>query len=786
MRSAGRGASWARRGLWSTAAAAALSLALSVGSFVEAATPKTRVAVIVGNGAYERIEGLPNALRDADLVSDHLKTNGYQVLDGRDLTRPDFLDFMARVQTEIPHGSDVVFFFAGHGVQVASVNYLLPIDAEISSLVDLPLEAVTLNSLIEVIGARADVKVFFLDSCRNNPFVGMDAVASLDDTRSAIDVGFTFQSAPVNSVIAFSTAPGAVAFEGTGDNSPFTEALVRNSSEGVGIELPALLSRVRRDLYEVTGGLQVSWQSSSLISPFALIERPQSEPELTSVVAVSAPPPVAENIRIAGRYERSVDLGIDIKEAVGDAMLTLASAPSNGFVRVTGEDGETRTLYDGAEIAPEELASLVYAPRFSPQTVRGLARAPALDRVELTTSDNRLAVEIALELDACDRLAGSNLDPQGVVGNAGADNFQLAQQAVSALEACRAAVAAEPDNPRFKYQLSRALRANQLFEESDRYLTEALEAGYIRANNNVASAVSRARVLQDGTAAGGMPEEALAYLRRGHELGDPVSSYALGRQLLRYGATRAIQREGYEILLLSYEAGLTEALAELGFYYLSTDTDLKAPERGLAYLQEAAALGNTSGQHSLAIALAFDEYGVPQDPEQAETLFRQAIEAYHPVAPRNLGRLLFTSAASAEDYREILDLYDLSLTRGDPWGGILGADLVSRGVVPNLTDADLAWRAARAAVVRGDAGNTAQGQLDGIPEAALDTATQQVLKDMGYAISVDGDFGPRSRATLEDALAAYPVDADLSTPRGRLLTAARMAWKTGEVRPELF
>ena len=133
---------------------------------------------------------------------------------------------LQRILLEVDKDSEVVFYYAGHGVQIGGANYLIPVDATFRDAYDLPFEAVSLTTIVNVLGARARTQIVILDSCRSNPFAGALVLADITGTPSQPRDGFNVLTAPVNSLLAFSTSPGANAYDGTGANSPFTAALV--------------------------------------------------------------------------------------------------------------------------------------------------------------------------------------------------------------------------------------------------------------------------------------------------------------------------------------------------------------------------------------------------------------------------------------------------------------------------------------------------------------------------------------------------------------------------------
>jgi uncharacterized caspase-like protein len=225
-----------------------------------------RVALIIGNSAYKYAGELPNPKNDAADVSVIFKRLGFEVVDGIDLDKTAFdrkiRDFATALQ-----GAEVgVFFYAGHGLQVGGQNYLVPIDAELSSAAALDFEMVRLDLVHRTMEREAQTNIIFLDACRNNPLERNLRRAM--GTRSAeIGRGLAAVESGIGSLISFSTQPGNVAADGTGRNSPFASALVRHL-ETSNEDLSAILISVRNDVMRETNRSQVPWEHSALTGRF--------------------------------------------------------------------------------------------------------------------------------------------------------------------------------------------------------------------------------------------------------------------------------------------------------------------------------------------------------------------------------------------------------------------------------------------------------------------------------------------------------------------------------------
>ena len=221
-----------------------------------------RVALVVGNSAYEKISPLRNPVNDATLVANTLRRLGFDVLEKTDATQQDLKsairDFGRRLRTA---GSDAVglFYFAGHGVQSGEHNYLIPLGAPIEEEADLEFEAVPARWVLGRMEAAGNaLNLVILDACRNNPYKSSFRTGSR---------GLSRMEAPTGSLIAYSAGPGSVAVDGKGRNSPYALALV-DAIEVSGLKAEEVFKRVRNSVLKETGEIQTPWEESSLRGDF--------------------------------------------------------------------------------------------------------------------------------------------------------------------------------------------------------------------------------------------------------------------------------------------------------------------------------------------------------------------------------------------------------------------------------------------------------------------------------------------------------------------------------------
>jgi hypothetical protein len=239
-------------------------VAIGIAASSSMARADKRVAFVVGNGAYRNVATLPNPPADAGAMAATLRNVGFDVVEGVNLTRDamteKLLDFGQRAQ-----GADIaLFYYAGHGIAINGVNYLLPVDADIKSEMDVKLgAAINVDVSLDQTMADAKVKLVFLDACRDNPFTARIRSAS---TRSVnVQAGLAEMKSGEGTLIAFATGPGQTALDGdAGRNSPFTRALIAHISEP-GVEIQQAMTEVRAQVSEETKKAQLPWGHTNLI-----------------------------------------------------------------------------------------------------------------------------------------------------------------------------------------------------------------------------------------------------------------------------------------------------------------------------------------------------------------------------------------------------------------------------------------------------------------------------------------------------------------------------------------
>jgi uncharacterized caspase-like protein len=222
-----------------------------------------RIALVIGNSAYERVPALPNPVRDAAFVGATLKRTGFESVTVLTNLHKDALmsalhDFAARAET----ADWAVVYYAGHGMEVGGINYLVPTDARIAADRDIGFEAVPLEQVLNAAERARKLRLVILDACRDNPFAAQmkrtQTVASRSVTR-----GLAAVEPEAGTLVVYAAKDGETAIDGDGNNSPFAQAFVKNL-QTPGLEVRRLFDYVRDDVMETTERKQKPFSYGSI------------------------------------------------------------------------------------------------------------------------------------------------------------------------------------------------------------------------------------------------------------------------------------------------------------------------------------------------------------------------------------------------------------------------------------------------------------------------------------------------------------------------------------------
>jgi len=335
-----------------------IALLLAGISLCRSGAQTKRLALVIGNDNYPG-NALANARNDAKSVAKALELRGYIVTLKTDLNYQHFLDDISSFDNSIAPGSTVLFYYAGHGLQVSGENYLVPVDFKATSQSNLKYQGIALSEVLDGFVAHgAETQVIILDACRNNPFLG---------DRSAKG-GWAGMGSSAGTFLAFGTAPGSTAADGLGaDHGLFTQELLPYLATSE-LDIEQMFQQVRYDVIRASQGLQVPWVASSLIGSLHI--DPQAD---DGTLATASSRPNSSDRRITGllgrpvrgtsgsssdsAHPRSASRGIEhsgaetgqLRELISSA---LTDAGSGDY------DTALRTIKEALELAPASSSAL--------------------------------------------------------------------------------------------------------------------------------------------------------------------------------------------------------------------------------------------------------------------------------------------------------------------------------------------------------------------------------------------------------------------------------------------
>ena len=220
-----------------------------------------RVALVIGNSAYAAVPALFNPERDASAIAETLRSIGFaSVITRNNVSRKELVEALKRFQDEVERSDWAVIYYAGHGVEVGGINYLVPVDGRLKDDRDVQDEAVPLERVLASVENASKLRLVILDACRDNPFLVSMRRAS---ASRSIGRGLTSVEPEGGVLVAYAAKHGQIAFDGEGTGSPFATALVKRLSTP-NLEISMLFRMVRDDVLNATGRKQEPYVYGSL------------------------------------------------------------------------------------------------------------------------------------------------------------------------------------------------------------------------------------------------------------------------------------------------------------------------------------------------------------------------------------------------------------------------------------------------------------------------------------------------------------------------------------------
>lgn len=569
---------------------------LACAAFVAAApvaqAKGVRVALVIGEGAYESAPTLANPPNDARDIAQTLRTLGFDVVLAVDLDRAAMQSAIAAFGERASHADLSLFYYGGHGLQLANHNYLVPTDALLRTAADIANHTVPLDSVIDALARSPGQRLLFLDACRENPLKRDDpALGSPGLARVGKAADF---------LIAFATQPDAVAFDGAGRNSPFAQGLLAHLTTS-GVDLANVMISVNRDVIAATGGEQVPWENLSLTRQIYLAGEAASDasPE-ASLWRLAAPTRDPELLQI---YLQRYPVGPHAGDVRG--LIAAAAPPAAPRQKDSAEEEIWRLALSSRE--PRLIA--LYAARYPKGAHAREAEDLGAQLEQAQGADRDPGV-------LCDRLA---THPNDATASApGVDLATLKLNAAAAIAACAKAASVSQGGAHYQTLQARALFAGGRFDEAISLYRAAAAAGDARA------LVSLGRLEETGDHVPRDVSAAYAHYEKAAERGgaDGAINFAVALtqgKLMPKDLVRA-----YKLLKSAADSGSAIATFDLGKF---ADDGLGGePEQALALFRRAAALGEPNGYRAAATLLDEGRH-VAKDPEAAADELLRAVAA---------------------------------------------------------------------------------------------------------------------------------------------------------------
>ena len=559
------------------------------------ARAESRFALVIGNGAYKHVPALSNPPNDAEDVAATLKSLGFKVTLKLDLDLAAMQRAIDEFALESVDADVSLFYYAGHGLQLAGRNYLVPVGAELRKLDDLATRMVALDPVLAELGKGRGLHLVFLDACRNNPFAGAGvALPAPGLARVGKLPGF---------FITFATQPDNVAFDGRGRNSPFATAFLAHLATP-GADISSMMIAVRNDVFAATGGQQIPADKSLLTKQFYFAGATAAEETLETQLW-----------RLSGK-DRDPNLLQAYLDRYPDGphaadVRSLLSGAGNAAATTAQSQGDVETVL-WSVARSERRASLaeLYLARYP--------NGPHVDDAKALIASLRAAEQESSSPEfACERLATHPHDATASVN--GVEMESLKKNAEAAIQFCSQAAAAHPQVAHYEALLARATFAAGRYDEGIALYRKAAEA------NDVRAVVSLGLLLETGDHAPKDLKAAYALYEKAAERGSADGALDLAVALIKGKGIDVDIPRALALLEKASEDGSARAAYDLAALVASGVGGKPAGE-ALELFRRAAAEGYPEGYRAAAVLL--DEgRGVAKNPSAAADDLLRAVAA---------------------------------------------------------------------------------------------------------------------------------------------------------------
>lgn len=727
-------------------------------------TDGRRVALVIGNQNYRHVTPLDNPLNDTREIARILREAEFDVTLGLDLTKVELEETVRKFLRELNDGDIALFYYSGHAIQVGESNFIVPVDAKLSSAYDLEFESLKVSHLLDYMKASSSLQIVMLDACRDNPFEARELYWGQEKYDLGKSRGLRRIPNKLGSLISYATRPGEVAYDGAGPLSPFTSALVDNALNPK-LEIRDLMTVVRDEVLKKTNGRQIPWEDSTLVTSFYFVP-PAPQPVVAAhhhveIAATDAamplgiPEPVqpeggevtatitvaptkgtliaadgreigpgeklaaAELARLAyrpgGDSGNSVQvIGYSVEDAFGGtasaiATVTIAQAETPPPAATQQDDEDARRklqdwLLAKADTLPEPAIGVGPVPLYPDAPVSGLASSPVWITVEAVDADLQLLSEDRI-LVAGDRIPLAGLPTLTVRPQIGTDGRDLGVRF------------SLPGVDTTSLTIVQAVRptvdacdrlATQPFDLQA--VTEGLLANEIDAEAAAAAcdaAIARypdvARfVFQRGRAAFAQGDLAAArsYFSKANDMGHVRAGQVLGRMYYLGAGTEVNRERAVDLYRKAAEKGDAYALHSLALSELRGEGTPVNEKEGLAKLQRAVEAGHTFSYNQLGYYYLHGEH-VEKDIDRAVYYYMRSAERNDIYGYLNMGTLYRDGAGVTQDYEAARNWFLKAHEGGHPAAGTAIGLLYFNGQGVEK-DPEEALRWFRASADRGD------------------------------------------------------------------------------------
>jgi len=411
-----------------------------------------RVALIIGNSAYRSVARLPNPVKDATAVAELFQKAGFDpVVTATDVGNLDFKRAVRRFEDATVDADIAVIFYAGHGLEVGGVNYLIPVDAKLASDRDAQDEAIPLERLVESVDGAKRLRLIILDACRDNPFI---ANMKRRYASRALSSGLgKVEPTSSDTLIAYAAKAGSTAEDGTGAHSPFTTALLDNLTVP-GLDVRLAFGRVRDEVLKITGNRQEPFVYGSLGGGNV------------SLVPAPATPMAPEISKVKGDYELVAQIGTK------KAWEIFLDTYKTGFYADLAREQLAKLQAKVASLeppAPPEPAKPTSDETRAWNKIKDTSDREALEGFIARYPNSPLALNAQHRLDILDRAAKEREEK----ARAAREAAQRAEQERLAKEAARIAAKQRAEE---EQRAKEAARLAELKAENERRAKEAAES----------------------------------------------------------------------------------------------------------------------------------------------------------------------------------------------------------------------------------------------------------------------------------------------------------------------